>query len=67
MNGMEEKELERLRVGLLSDLELKRAPVTFTAEQVTQIVALACEDPGSSNRPINSWMNQKIYQRRINK
>lgn len=60
MNDMDEKELERLIVDLLSDQERSGAPVKFTAEQVTQIVALACEDPGSSNRPINSWTNREL-------
>ncbi len=53
MNAIDEKELERLIVELLGDRERSGAPVTFTAEQVTQIVALACEDPVESNRLIN--------------
>ena len=57
---MEEKELEKLIRELLSDRERSGAPVKFSAEQVTQIVALACEDPVKSNRPINSWTNREL-------
>ncbi len=60
MNAMDDKELERLIVELLGDRERSGAPVKFTAEQVTQIVALACEDPVESNRPINSWTNREL-------
>ncbi len=60
MNAMDEKELERLMIELLGDRERSGAPVKFTAEQVTQIVALACEDPVESNRPINSWTNREL-------
>ena len=60
MQMMEEKELEKLIVELLSDRERPGSPVKFSAEQVTQIVALACEDPLNSNRPINSWTNREL-------
>jgi transposase len=38
------------------------APATFTAEQVTQILALACEPPEKSNRPITHWTRRELYQ-----
>ena len=47
-------------VELLSDRERTGSPVKFSAEQVTQIIALACEDPLNSNRPINSWTNREL-------
>jgi len=31
-------------------------PVTFSAEQVTQIIALACSEPLASGRPISHWV-----------
>ena len=35
-------------------------PATITAEQVCQIVALACEAPEKSGRPISHWTGQEI-------
>ena len=40
---------------LLSDLPRSGSPSKFTAEQVTQILALACEDPEKSGRPVTHW------------
>jgi transposase len=49
-------EPHRLReaiLDILSDAPRPGAPATFTAEQVAQIVALACEPPQLSGRPID--------------
>ncbi len=35
-------------------------PVRITAEQVCQIVALACEPPADSQRPISQWTGREI-------
>jgi transposase len=35
-------------------------PGTFTPEQVTQILALACEPPEKSGRPITHWTNAEL-------
>lgn len=35
-------------------------PVTISAEQVCQIVALACEAPEKSGRPISQWTGREI-------
>jgi len=40
---------------LLSDLPRSGCPGKFTAEQVTRILALACEDPQKSGRPVTHW------------
>ncbi len=44
----------------LSDAPRSGAPGTFTAEQVTQILALACEPPELSDRPINHWTHREL-------
>lgn len=44
----------------LADLPRSGAPAHFTAEQVCQIVALACEEPGASSRPISQWSQREI-------
>ena len=36
------------------------APPTFTAEQVVQIVALACEPPPASDRPVSHWTPREL-------
>jgi transposase len=54
---------------VLSDAPRPGAPATFTAEQVSQIVALACEPPKLSGRPINRWtlreLRDEAIQRKI--
>jgi putative transposase len=44
----------------LTDAPRPGKPVRITAEQVTQIVALACEPPGESQRPISQWTSREI-------
>jgi transposase len=56
-------EPHRLREALfdiLSDAPRPGAPATFTAEQVAQIVALACEPPELSGRPIGHWTLREL-------
>jgi hypothetical protein len=40
---------------LLTDEHRPGAPATFTVEQFMQIMALACERPSASDRPVSSW------------
>lgn len=47
-------------LAVLSDAPRPGAPATFTPEQVTQIVALACESPKLSDRPINRWTHREL-------
>src|SRR3982751_4838058 len=49
----EPRRLREAILDLLSDAPRPGAPATFTAEQVSQIVALACEPPKLSGRPID--------------
>jgi transposase len=65
-------EPHRLReavLDVLSDAPRPGAPATFTAAQVSQIVALACESPKLSGRPINHWtlreLRDEAIQRKI--
>jgi putative transposase len=44
----------------LADAPRPGAPARITAEQVCQVVALACEAPTLSGRPISQWTNQEI-------
>lgn len=53
--GCDDKTLIALVENALADEPRSGAPSTFTAEQVVQIVALACEKPEDSGRPISHW------------
>ena len=44
----------------LSDLERPGAPAKFSLEQVTQLYAVACEDPKASERPISQWTSREL-------
>ena len=37
-------------------------PATFTAEQIVQMVAVACEDPAESGRPISHWTPREVAE-----
>ena len=44
----------------LADLPRPGAPATYTAEEICAIVALACESPEASGRPISQWTQQEL-------
>jgi putative transposase len=46
--------------GLLSDLPRSGSPGKFTAEQVTQVLAVACEEPGTCGRPVTHWTPREL-------
>src|SRR5271155_875157 len=61
-------EPQRLReaiLDVLADAPRPGGPATFTAEQVFQIVALACEDPKLSGRPIDHWTLRELRDEAI--
>ena len=44
----------------LQDAPRPGAPATFSAEQWCQIIALACEPPEASGRPISHWTPREL-------
>ena len=44
----------------LQDAPRSGTPPTFTAEQVTHLFAIACEDPRESDRPISHWTSREL-------
>jgi transposase len=61
-------EPHRLREALLdvlADAPRPGTPAKFTAEQVSQIVALACEAPQLSGRPIDHWTLRELRDEAI--
>lgn len=47
-------------VARLTDAPRPGAPARITAEQVCQIVALACAAPATAGRPISQWSSREI-------
>src|SRR5207245_11559479 len=45
---------------LLTDEPRPGAPATFTREQFMQIMALACEKPEASDRPVSTWTPREL-------
>ncbi|MCJ7557466.1 MAG: helix-turn-helix domain-containing protein [Gammaproteobacteria bacterium] len=54
------KQLEALVVQVFADAARPGAPVKFAAEQVAQIVAVACEAPAESACPVTHWTPQEL-------
>src|ERR687893_2869708 len=52
--------LRRAIEAVLTDEPRPGAPAKFTPEQVTQILAVACEPPEKSGRPITHWTAQEL-------
>ncbi|HMB07479.1 MAG TPA: IS630 family transposase [Isosphaeraceae bacterium] len=52
--------LRRAMEAVLTDEPRPGAPGKFTPEQVTQILAIACEPPEKSGRPITHWTAQEL-------
>ena len=42
----------------LKDAPRRGTPLTFSAEQVAHIVAMACERPDDSDGPVSPWTNE---------
>ena len=48
-------ELKRMIARVLADAPRPGAPDTFTAEQIVQIINLACTPPADAGRPVDAW------------
>ena len=49
----------------LADAPRSGAPPTYTAEQVCAVVAMTCEKPSESDRPISQWSQREIADEAI--
>jgi putative transposase len=58
--GEDDRVLARLVSEALADAPRCGAPPTFSAEQVVQLVAIACEPPPGSDRPISHWTPREV-------
>lgn len=53
-------ELRRAIEEVLGDAPRSGSAGKFTAEQVTQILAVACEEPEQSGRPVDRWTHREL-------
>ena len=56
----EDKELLAATERVLSDAYRSGTPATFSTAQVVQIIALACEAPADSERPVSHWTPREL-------
>ena len=58
-------DLKRLIARVLADAPRPGAPDTFTAEQIVQIINLACTPPADSGRPVDAWTPRELADEAI--
>jgi putative transposase len=54
-DGSDDATLTKLIIAELNDAPRAGAPPAFSAEQICQLLALACEPPATSGRPVTHW------------
>ena len=52
--------LRRAIAALLADRPRRGCPGKFTAEQIAQVLAVACEPPEKSGRPVTHWTPREL-------
>ena len=60
-----DKKLRALIEQILSDRQRPGTKKSFTVEQVVRIVAIACESPEKSERPVSHWTAKELAQEAI--
>jgi putative transposase len=60
LEGATDKDLSNLLRDLLADEHRSGAPPTFGAEQLTQIIGVACEAPEDAGRPVTHWTPREL-------
>lgn len=55
-----DEELEAVLLGVLADEERSGVPPKFSAEQLTQIIALACKAPKDLGIPVTHWTPKEL-------
>jgi transposase len=63
-NG-DHKQLEQLILDALTDEARSGRPAEFTPEEICHIVAMACEQPEDSDRPISHWTAKELADEAI--
>lgn len=65
IEGASDEQLIKLIEQVLSDQAREGTPNFFSTEQVIQIVAIACEKPQESERPVSHWTAGELAQEAI--
>lgn len=63
--GANDRDLSALVAEVLGDRERPGVAPTFSAEQLTKIIALACEKPEESGRPVTHWTPRELADEAI--
>ncbi len=63
--GLTKEKLTALVEATLTDAPRSGAPVTFSPEQLVQVVAVACENPHESGREISHWTRRELADEAI--
>jgi len=58
--NVSDRDLGDLLVKVLSDAERPGIAPKFSAEQLTKIIAVACEQPDESDRPVTHWTPREL-------
>jgi len=58
--GLDDKQLTELIEQVLADEPRPGAPGVFEPEQIVRIIAVACEDPQESGRPVTHWTPREL-------
>jgi putative transposase len=59
-DDVSDDKLEAAMVDILSDRQRSGSPGKFTAEQLTQLVALACQEPKELGLPVTHWTPREL-------
>ena len=63
--GASDRDLAALITDVLNDRPRPGGPPTFSAEQLTMIIAIACELPEESDRPVTHWTPSELADEAI--
>ncbi len=61
----DERALRATVAHVLADASRPGRPDTFTAEQIVQIMALACTPPSDASRPVTAWTPRELADEAI--
>jgi transposase len=65
--GASEGHLLRLIEAILADEPRPGAPATFSPESLVQIMALACEAPQATGRPVSHWTPRELADEAVHR
>lgn len=64
-DGIDDEALCTKIISILADEQRRGNPGKFSLEEIVQIVALACELPATSQRPVTHWTPSELAQEAV--